>query len=191
MFSLHLPRHHHPCIPLLPLPWRNSSSLCTKRAEVRKCWVHKSWSRSRHMPHRECVLHSTHLHLHQLPLVLRQPPTSKSTSGAAVKSARDIVWHHWAGRWRAKAPKTRDEYDDDFRFMPKTKAERLQLPDPTTARLLLNPNSAAASVSSGCQAGFLGGCCCKCSLETRRRLAQVTNPPSPKPCWKLHSARNA
>lgn len=62
MFSLHLPRHHHPCIPLLPLPWRNSSSLCTKRAEVRKCWVHKSWSRSRHIPHRECVLHSTHLH---------------------------------------------------------------------------------------------------------------------------------
>lgn len=131
-----------------------------------------------HAPSRVCPPQHTPTHLHHLPPVLCQLPTSKSTSGAAVKSARDIVWHHWAGRWRAKAPKTRDEYDDDFRFMPKTKAERLQLPDPTTAWLLLNPNSAAASVSSGCQAGFLGGCC-KCSLETRRRLAQVTNPPSP------------
>lgn len=147
-----------------------------------------------HAPSRVCPPQHTHLQLHLLQLQL--PP--KSTSVAAVKSARDIVWHHWAGRWRAKAPKTRRErrrlslYAEDKGRTP---------PAARSNWLLLNPNSAAASVSSGCQAGIFGSCCCrcwcccwgcsKCSLETRRRLAQVTKPPSPEPCWKLHSARNA
>lgn len=70
------------------------------------------------------------------------------------------------------APKRQkpDENDDDFRFMPKTKAERLQLPDPTDSclipiqlRLLFRPGvrrvflGAAAAVDAAASAHLRHG----------------------------------